>query len=290
MKHHADTEERELGMRLLAEHYPQLAVDKAEVIQTGGIKSVWKVHMSQGTWCLKRIRKSTAVQVYLHGKGALVADIVRTKDDRLYFVHDGYALVLYMWIEGSDLFMDEAPDLYTGLKGLAQFHNASVGFMPPADGQMYDRMGEWLRHYRKMRDELTQWRNESKRETSAFHRSYWNTAGGMISMADQAIQWLEQSCYSQWVQSIGQYGPLCHQDYGKGNALLTKQGVYILDLDNLAYDIPVRDARKLITKRMERLGRWDQRRVLYIDLLFPHPITEMSNGFSRKKSPTKGVG
>ena len=127
-------------------------------------------------------------------------------------------------------------------------------------------------------------------------------------MADQAIQWLEQSCYSQWVQSIGQYGPLCHQDYGKGNALLTKQGVYILDLDNLAYDIPVRDARKLITKRMERLGRWDskeiercagcyetvfpltrdQRRVLYIDLLFPHQYYGYVKQFFKKEKPGEG--
>jgi spore coat protein I len=37
---------------------------------------------------------------------------------------------------------------------------------------------------------------------------------------------------------------LCHQDYGKGNALLTDEGVMVIDLDNVSFDLPARDLRK----------------------------------------------
>lgn len=286
-----------LGKNLMNENYPHITVTEIKVIQGGGIKTVWKLETSIGTVCLKRIRKSipivkftTAAQAYLYAKGALVCSIIPTKDGELFFVHEGYALVLYSWIDGSDLEMDKNPEhLYTGLKGLAQFHQDSVGFIPPDDCETYDRMGVWPDHYSKMIEELKQWKSDAEKKTSEFHQIYVQTVDEMIGRAEQALQLLQSSCYSEWIHSIGEYGYLCHQDYGKGNALQTDKGVYVLDLDNLTYDIPLRDVRKLITKRMEELG-WNpeelehlincyesilpltpgQKQILYIDLLFPH--------------------
>nr|WP_263327395.1 CotS family spore coat protein [Neobacillus sp. Marseille-Q6967] len=288
----------ELGMQLMAENYPHLQITGIEVLQGGGIKTVWKVETSAGTVCLKRIRKSlpivkftTAAQAFLSAKGALVADIIPTKDNELYFVHEGYALVLYSWIEGTDLDMEENQEhLDAGLKGLAQFHKDTVGFVPPADCETYNRMGVWPDHLEKMLAELKEWKTESEKQNSDFHQAYLSMADEIIDMAEQAVQLLKSSCYSEWIEEIGDYGYMCHQDYGKGNALQTDKGVYVLDLDNLAYDIPLRDVRKLIFKRMAELGYWDldeverligcyesvlpltqdQRKIIYIDLLFPH--------------------
>ncbi len=77
-----------------------------------------------------------------------------------------------------------------------------------------------------------------------------------------------------------------------------------MDLDNLTYDIPLRDVRKLITKRMEELG-WnleelerlincyeavlpltpEQKQVLYIDLLFPHKYYGYAKNPFKKGEP-----
>ncbi|MFD0676137.1 MULTISPECIES: CotS family spore coat protein [unclassified Paenibacillus] len=307
-----NNEELLLGRQLMTEHYPHVDIAEIEVIQGGGIKTVWKLRTSLGTVCLKRIRKSipivkftTAAQAYLYEKGALVCGIIPTEAGGLYFVHEGYALVLYNWIEGSDLEMDKNPEhLYAGLKGLAQFHQDTVGFVPPDDCETYNRMGVWLEHYEKMLGELKQWKSkaeaevklETEVETGAamdnlqFYKLYLSTVDEMIYRAEEAIRLLDCSCYAEWVSSIGEYGYLCHQDYGKGNALQTDAGVYVLDLDNLTYDIPIRDVRKLVTKRIEQLDNWDleeiermircyesilpltqgQKEILYIDLLFPH--------------------
>jgi spore coat protein I len=301
-----------LGKKLMNENYPQITVTAIKVIQGGGIKTVWKLETSIGTVCLKRIRKpipivqfTTAAQTYLHAKGALVCSIIPTKDGELYFVHEGYALVLYSWIDGSDLEMDKNPEhLYAGLRGLAQFHQDSVGFIPPDGYETYDRMGVWPDHYSKMLEELKQWKSDSEKKTSEFHKVYVQTADEMIGRAEQAIQLLQSSCYAEWNVAIGKYGYLCHQDYGKGNALQTDKGVYVLDLDNLTYDIPLRDVRKLITKRMEELG-WnleeldrlincyeailplspEQKQVLYIDLLFPHKFYGYAKNPFKKGEP-----
>lgn len=299
----------ELGRQLMGENYPHLDILDIAVIQGGGIKTIWKVETSDGTVCLKRIRKSipvvkftTAAQDYLYKKGALVAGIIPTKSNDLYFVHEGYALVLYRWIEGTDLDMEEvAEHLDTGLKGLAQFHKNTVGFVPPQDCTTYDRMGIWPDHFEKMLQEMKQWKVESETKNTPFHQMYVQMSDEIFQMAEQSIQMLKESCYSDWVKEIGKYGYMCHQDYGKGNALETNTGVYVLDLDNLAYDIPLRDVRKLISKRMNELGTWnlaeverlidcytsilpltpEQRKIIYIDLLFPHKF------YGYVKSPFK---
>ncbi|WP_243298384.1 CotS family spore coat protein [Bacillus litorisediminis] len=287
----------ELGRQFMAENYPDLNVIELEVLQGGGIKTVWKVVTDEGTFCLKRIRKplpvvesTTAAQVYLANKGALVADIIPTKEGNRYFVHEGYAVVLYSWIDGTDLEMEENKDhLLTGLKGLAQFHKDSVGFVPPEGSNFYNRMGVWPEHYEGMLQEFKQWKEAAKTEDTSFNRVYLKIADNIIYMAEKALELLNNSCYSKWVEEIGEQGFLAHQDYGKGNALATEKGVYVLDLDNLAYDIPIRDIRKLLFKRMKELGTWDfeelkeliqaytsvnplteeQIQLIYIDMLFP---------------------
>ncbi|MFC5450859.1 CotS family spore coat protein [Paenibacillus aestuarii] len=294
----ATNELQALGEKLMASHYSHIQVNQIEVIQSGGIKTIWKMQSAVGTICLKRIRKplpivkfTTAAQAYLAGRGALVASILPTKSGELYFVHEGHALVLYSWIEGTDLDMERNEEhLRAGLRGIARFERDSLGFQPPSDCEVYDKLGKWPLHYAKMTQELIDWKAIAEEESSKFHETYAQLAVVMIAAARQALDLLRTSAYAKWVAAVEPYGYLSHQDYGKGNALQTERGVYILDLDNLTYDLPLRDLRKLITKRMDELGTWtaadlntwisyfeeelpltdERRRVLYIDLLFPH--------------------
>ncbi|MGG0175954.1 CotS family spore coat protein [Gottfriedia acidiceleris] len=304
----------ELGKKLMNEFYPSITINEIKIIQGGGIKTIWKIESSIGTICLKRIRKNipivnftTAAQDYLYQKGALVARIIPTKDNELFFVHEGFGLVLYEWIDGTDLDMEENQEhLDIGLKGLAQFHLDSVGFAPPDDWKTYDRMGAWPRHYNTMLEEMKEWKIISQSETSEFHQAFLTSADEMIEMAQLAVDMLNNSTYTKWVDDIGKFGYMCHQDYGKGNALQTEKGVYILDLDNLAYDIPLRDVRKLIVGRIEELGAWDleemerlidvyasvfpltedQRKIIYIDMLYPHKFY----GYVKKPFKKKEAG
>ncbi|NMA25250.1 MAG: phosphotransferase [Clostridiales bacterium] len=112
----------------------------------------------------------------------------------------------------------------------------------------------------------------------------------MTELADEAMRRLDTSKYRELTAEHSSVPVLCHQDYGKGNALLTDEGVMVIDLDNVTLDLPSRDLRKIIGKISQDNNRWDkktienillwysnvsavsedERTVLYIDLLFPH--------------------
>ena len=47
---------------------------------------------------------------------------------------------------------------------------------------------------------------------------------------------------------------LCHQDFGTGNVMLSKEDGIVIDLDSVTYDLPTRDLRKIIGKRMMKLN------------------------------------
>lgn len=51
---------------------------------------------------------------------------------------------------------------------------------------------------------------------------------------------------------------LCHQDFAAGNLRVDDDGhLMAFDLDSVAYDLPVRDLRKLLNKIMKIQGEWD---------------------------------
>ena len=161
-----------------------------------------------------------------------------------------------------------------------------------------------------MRDNLVQWKEESlqKKQDSA-HGCYLKHVDSVLEIADMAIEALEKSPYNKLVSVEQELFPLCHQDYGKGNALLKGKDVYVLDLDGVTYDLAARDLRKIIGKqsedgdgwnkdRIDRIVGWyeggrklsaEEKEMLIIDLLFPHWFfAEVKNLFKKNKPVPAG--
>ena len=66
-----------------------------------------------------------------------------------------------------------------------------------------------------------------------------------------------QSSYFDLVKNGNEYWGLVHQDYGWSNGQMGEDGMWIIDLDGVAYDLPIRDLRKLISGTMADFFRWD---------------------------------
>jgi len=126
-----------------------------------------------------------------------------------------------------------------------------------------------------------------------------------LALGEQAIQYLEDSGYSALSSPGSSAIVLCHQDYGKGNALLTPAGVWVLDLDGVTFELAARDLRKIILKTMENQGNWqeeamreivswyekinplteEEKKMVYIDTLFPHSFFgTVKNQFIKSKT------
>lgn len=290
-----------------------IKAENTKIVQSGGIKTVWKMDTSTGPVCLKRLRKteeeaifSVNAQHYLAVKGAKVPAICPTKTGNLYVNRNGEIFVLYEWLKGNSIRMDsKREDLARAIAGIAEFHRDSAGYLPPEGCKGSSKLGRWPHYYESMKNRLINWKAlAAARPNDPMCKIFTANVDFFVELAEKAGALLAASAYKEWVEEIELKGNLCHQDYGDGNALWTDAGIYVLDLDGVTYDLPARDLRKIIMKRMVKKGSWntelinditgwytavypltpEQLRVLYIELLFPHEFHNTAkNPFLKQK-------
>ncbi len=291
-----------------------IAPENISVIQGGNIKTVWKIKTKKGMLCLKRLKQSfdkalfsTNAQNYIKECGGNVPSILRDNNGQLIVQHNDQLFVLYEWIHGKDLNFSNSSDLAAALEGLARFHISSKGYKPLENARVSSKLGKWPEQYTSMKNRLAEWKNVSKNVSLPYHSAYLKHVDSILEIAEMALKYLDKSNYEKLVSPQSNLPVLCHQDFGKGNALLTENGVYVIDLDGVTFDLPVRDLRKIIGKQAEVKGQWDlekinsiiasytainpmsgsEKELLYIDLLFPHWFFGLVKNLFQNKKPLK---
>jgi len=286
---------RTLATQVLKEY--SIEPDDLSIIQGGSIKTVWKFGYQNRVYCLKRLKQtldkvlfSVNAQIYIKNSGGNVPGIILDKSGEPIVKHDNQLFVVYEWLIGKDLIFSNPKHLSLALEGLAKFHAASKGYSAKEEARVSSKLGKWPNQYESMKNRLIAWKEIARTHSSPQHKSYLNCLDSVIDLADQAIILLDKSMYRELALETSSVPVLCHQDYGKGNALLTDEGVIVIDLDSVTFDLPSRDLRKIIGKISENNNRWDtkniedillwysnvneisedEKKVLYIDLLFPH--------------------
>jgi spore coat protein I len=272
--------------------------ENISVVQSGAIKTVWKIRSGKNNLCLKRLKQSydkalfsVNAQIYIKKSGGNVPAVINDKTGNPIVQHKDQLFVLYEWIEGRDLSFSNSADLTGALQGLARFHIASKGYISTADARTSTKLGKWPEQYNSMKKRIIDWKGVSgKQPALSSHTAFSKYVNPIVALIDESLDLLSKTPYLKLVSEGSPAIVLCHQDYGKGNALLTDKGVFVLDLDGVTYDLPARDLRKIIGKAAEGKGKWDaesinsivdrysavnpiqkeERKILYIDMLFPH--------------------
>lgn len=286
----------ELAKNILREY--DILCQDISIIQSGGIKTVWKIKTADETLCLKRLRQtydkvlfSVNAQIHINNKGGNVPRVLINKKGEAVIQYNHQLFVLYEWLEGENLYFNVNSDLEKAIKGLAAFHKASKGYKYPQDSRESTKFGQWPELYSSMKNRFEQWKYQAcADEFNASHTTYLNCVDSMIETANLTLEFLDKSQYKNLVIPDSDLKVLCHQDYGVGNVISTQKGVIVLDLDSVSFDFLVRDLRKIIGKMAEKSGRLDlnvidtiigwyssvnpvsleEKELLYIDLLFPH--------------------
>jgi spore coat protein I len=287
---------KELAIKVLVE-YDILPVD-IFIIQSGGIKAVWKIKTKDKILCLKRLRQtydkvlfSANAQVYIASQNGNVPSVILDKKGEPVALYNHQLFVLYEWLEGENLYFNNNADLEAAIKGLAAFHIASKGYRPPKNSRESSKFGQSPELYTSMKNRFEEWKYQAYSiDPNDSHASYLGCVDSMIDLANLAIELLEKSNYKELVTPDSNLKVLCHQDFGEGNVITTPNGVIVLDLDSVTFDFLVRDLRKIIGKLSEEEGKLDlnimdhvmswyssvnpisseEKKFLYIDLLFPH--------------------
>lgn len=295
-----DKSETENNLRTLATGVLQeydIIPDELSVIQSGSVKTVWKFAYQNREYCLKRLKQSldkvlfsVNAQIYIKNSGGNVPGIVLNKDNEPIVNFENQLFAVYEWLHGKDLNFMSPKDLSLATEGLAKFHVASKGYTAKEEARVSSKLGKWPNQYESMKNRFIAWKEIAGTRSSPQHKSYLSCVDSVIDLTDQAIILLDKSMYRELTMETSNVPVLCHQDYGKGNALFTSEGVVVIDLDSVTFDLPSRDLRKIIGKIAENNNRWDkktiadilfwysnvneitddEKKVLYIDLLFPH--------------------
>jgi spore coat protein I len=295
------------------EHYDVNPVN-IQVIQSGGLKTVWKVETDKGFICLKRLNKTPEValfsveaQRYIHGRGGNVPGILTDKTGNPIVTFQDQLFVLYEWIDGGHLNFMRREHLKIAMEGLGRFHGFSMGYQPPEGSKISMKLSKWPDQYRSMINKLKEWKKQEEGIPQSSVNMYRQWVDPMIEVGERALTHLINSNYYEISNPESSVVVLCHQDYGPGNALSTPEGVVVLDLDGVTYELAARDLRKTILKSMEKMHKWDkalmddillwyetgrpmtddERKMVYIDSLFPYSFFGKVKNQYLKGKPAK---
>jgi CotS family spore coat protein len=250
---------------ILAE-YPIKTIDiKTESYKNK--KGVWWIKTTEGCRILKKHSNSAktldfiiAAVEYLQNNGIRLPEIIPAADGGKYVLRDGSCYVLYRAVSGINPGYGSGSLLKRIVLELAKFHRASKGFVPPKDCKPRIHLGKWPDTYRQRNEKLISY--HAYEIAASVHDDFGEMIikdfPYFIKRAEDAIDGLEDSYYRQWSEDLCSIGCLCHQDFAAGNLILTDAGeMYVLDVDSITLDIPVKDIRKLLLKVMKKRGGWD---------------------------------
>jgi spore coat protein I len=293
--------ETENDLKLLATQVLQqydIIPSSISIIQSGSIKTVWKIVANNKVYCLKRLKQtldkvlfSVNAQIYIKETGGNVPGIYLDVNGEPIVSYNDQLFVNYEWLNGRDLNFTSTKDFSQAIGGLARFHASSKGYTAKTGARISTKLGKWPNQYESMRKKMLTWKETAKTIGTSQHLTYIKYVDSIADIAQQAKMLLENSEYISLTSETSKVPVLCHQDFGKGNALLKDNNeVFVIDLDGVTFDLPSSDLRKIIGKIAENTGRWDtksisdilnwyssvnpvtdeEKKILYIDLLFPH--------------------
>ncbi len=244
------------------------SIQSMQVITTKSDKggAIWKIETSSGPKSLKLLHRRPARSLFSLGaqeylvevQGARVPAIIKTKDGNNYVEAGGKLWFVAEWIESLTPATKDLEGAKQLCYALGEFHRLSKGYEPPKQAEIASRLHKWPKSFEKVIDKMDWFRNIAHAYQELPASSH------LLSVVDvfeqQAIRSLErlnQSSYLDFVKEGNANWGLVHQDYGWSNGQMGANGMWIIDLDGVAYDLPIRDLRKLISGTMADEYRWD---------------------------------
>ncbi|NUK30407.1 CotS family spore coat protein [Parageobacillus sp. VR-IP] len=248
-------------------HY-DFSVKSIQVVATKHEKggAIWKIETNKGPKSLKLLHRrptrslfSLGAQEYLVDvKHARVPPIVKTKDGTNYVEAGGKLWFVAEWIESLKPVTKDLEGAKLLCSALGEFHRLSKGYVPPPQAETASRLHKWRKNYEKIIYKMDWFRNIAKAYNELPASSYLlNVVDEFEEQARRSLERLDQSSYFELIKRGNAYWGLAHQDYGWSNGQMGHNGMWIIDLDGVAFDLPIRDLRKLISGTMLDLYRWD---------------------------------
>ncbi|MDF2959646.1 MAG: CotS family spore coat protein [Paenibacillus sp.] len=259
--------ELEMMARQVMEHY-DMQVHEMVLITSKPDKggAIWKISTDKGNRSIKVLHRrpqrslfSIGAQEYMAGQGYRVPSFILTKEGNYYVEAGGKLWIVTEWIEPllpvSKIDLEGAAELCFGL---GEFHKNSKGYVPPFGSEKSSRLYSWAKYYEKIIAKIGWFRDIAKAypETAA-SASLLAVVDEFERQANEIFERFKTSPYPRMIAKGEPHWGLVHQDYGWSNGQMGPGGIWVIDLDGVSFDLPIRDLRKLITSTMDDMGVWD---------------------------------
>lgn len=229
--------------------------------------AIWRIETNHGPRSLKVLHRtpsrslfSISAQQYLVDQGARVPALIQSIENNIYVETGGKLWIVTDWVEPmqpvSKVDLEGAALL---CYGLGEFHKFSKGYVPPTGAGKSSRLYTWPAYYEKIIAKIGWFRDIAAAYTEfPVSQKLLEVVDGFETQAKETLdRLLNVSKYYNMVAMGEPYWGLVHQDYGWSNGQMGPDGIWVIDLDGVAYDLPFRDLRKLITSTMDDMGYWD---------------------------------
>ncbi|CAH1220669.1 hypothetical protein PAECIP111891_05079 [Paenibacillus allorhizoplanae] len=228
--------------------------------------AIWKIGTSKGNLSIKCLHRrprrslfSVGAQAYMSGLGHRVPSFIPTKEGHYYVEAGGKLWIVTDWIEPlvpvSKIDLEGASQLCFGL---GEFHKNSRGYVPPSGSEKSSRIYGWGKYYEKIIAKIGWFQDiaQAYSETAA-SASLLAVIEEFKRQANDMYLRFQNSPYHAMLAKGEPHWGLAHQDFGWSNGQMGPGGIWVIDLDGVSYDLPIRDLRKLITSTMDDMGVWD---------------------------------
>lgn len=228
--------------------------------------AIWKISTSKGNLSIKCLHRrprrslfSVGAQAYMSGLGHRVPSFIPTKEGHYYVEAGGKLWIVTDWIEPlvpvSKVDLEGASQLCFGL---GEFHKNSKGYVPPSGSEKSSRIYGWGKYYEKIIAKIGWFQDIglAYSETAA-SANLLAVIEDFKRQANDMYLRFQNSPYNAMLAKGEPHWGLAHQDFGWSNGQMGPGGIWVIDLDGVSYDLPIRDLRKLITSTMDDMGVWD---------------------------------
>ncbi|WP_088042661.1 CotS family spore coat protein [Bacillus sp. EAC] len=248
--------------------YYDLQVSSMQVVTTKPDKggAIWKIETNKGPKSFKLLHRrptrsmfSLGAQKYLvEVQKARVPGIIKANNGEEYIEAGGKLWFVAEWIEQLAPVSKDLEGAKLLCYALGEFHRLSKGYEPPSQAENASRLYKWPKSYAKIYSKMNWFRNVALAyEEYPASKDLLSVVDMFQEQAKKSIDELNNSNYFSMVSEGNASWGLVHQDYGWSNGQMGPNGMWIIDLDGVAYDLPIRDLRKLISGTMSDLYQWD---------------------------------
>jgi CotS family spore coat protein len=245
-----------------------LHVKTMDVVTTKSDKggAIWKLETDKGPKSLKLLHRrpsrslfSLGAQEYLVDvQKAKVPPIVKTINGENFVEAGGKLWFVAEWIEPLFPVSKDLEGAKQLCFALGEFHRLSKGYTPPPQAEVASRLHKWQQNFDKVLRKMDWFRNIAHAYDDMPASPYLlEVIETFENQAKEGIRKLQESAYSELIKEGNAHWGLVHQDYGWSNGQMGADGMWIIDLDGVAFDLPIRDLRKLISGTMADLFHWD---------------------------------